>query len=67
MTGQSRVDSSGPGCEPVVCSGEHGNITSASIKYEKFIDHLRNCYVVKRDDLAFKFYEQKRGSEKGDN
>jgi hypothetical protein len=67
MTGHSRVDSSGPGCGPVMCSGEHSNITSAWIKYEKFIGHVQNCYFFKRDELAFKFYEQKRGSKKGDS
>ena len=44
----------------MVCSGEQCNKTSTSIKYEKFIDHKRDCYVLKRGDLTFKFYKQKK-------
>ena len=61
------MNTSGSGKGTVACSDEQGNITSASIKYEKFIYHKRNCYVFKRDDLAFKFYKQKGGSKGGEN
>jgi len=51
----------------VVCSGEHGNKISACIKYEKCIDHTRNSYAFKRDDLAFTFYKHKMGSKEDEN
>jgi hypothetical protein len=49
---ESGLDSSGSGFGPVAGSCEHGNETTGSTKSGKFLDHLNECLLLKKDSAC---------------